>query len=99
MRLVTESDVGSIAPLRIAVFFKHVFLLADTGAQIKANRQARHAACMAEIRSEWEIGIEEFTWENEAWMYVKIILKCELRKCNVKMWTGVFWLRLGTIGC
>lgn len=65
MRLVTESDVGSIAPLRITVLLKHVFLLADTGDQIKENRYARHAACMAEIRIEWEIGIEEITWEIE----------------------------------
>jgi len=63
---VTENDVGSIAPLLLAVFLKHVFLLADSGAEINVNSCARHAACMAEIRIEWEIGIEEITWESEA---------------------------------
>jgi hypothetical protein len=66
MRLVTENDVGSVTTLRITAFFKHVFLLADIGAEIKVKRCARCAACMAEIRIEWEIGNEEITWESKA---------------------------------
>jgi hypothetical protein len=29
---------------------------------------------------------------------VKIILKCIFKKCDWEVWTGILWLKLGTVG-